>query len=151
MKMCFLLPAVGMLAGCAPPAGVPVFSSPSPLRDAAVGCWRLESSRGLFGRALPRTVVRLDTVPSRSGGMRMLLIPDPNPHMRDLNTWGTTADGDVLLLLFSGGFSGVDVRASLHGDRLRGRARTWEDVPSLSRRGAVRGVRVPCPPGSAPS
>lgn len=148
--MRFFLAAFGVLAGCAPPAGVQLSSSPSPVRDAVAGCWRVESSPGLLGRVLPPTLVRLDTAPSPFGGMRMLRIPRPDPAVPDLDGWGTTPGGDELVLSFSGGYSGVVVRASVHGSELRGRARSWEDVPAWPRRARVRGVRVPCPANAAP-
>lgn len=151
MKVRFLVAAAALLAGCVTPGGgVAVSSSPSPVRDAAVGCWRLASSPGLLGRPLPTTVVRLDTVVRPDGGMRMLLLPDPAPIVPPLHLWGTAGGGGALVLSFSNGFSGVVVRASLRGHQLKGRGRTWTDASLFARGGRVHGVRVPCPPLDEP-
>lgn len=147
-RIVLLVPALLALAACLPPPGVPYESFPSPTRDAALGCWRLESSPGVWGRPLESTLVRLDTVMTPSGVMRMHLIPAVEPR-RDMNRWGTTPRGDGVLLSFSNGFSGAVVRAKIQGDQLRGRGGTWADVPIPSRRGPVRGQRVPCPSGQA--
>jgi hypothetical protein len=144
MRIAFLIPLLVTAAACSLPPDVQISSSPSPVRDSAVGCWRLESSPGLWGRPLPPTLVRLDTARSRIGGMRMILIPAPDPR-RNLNYWGTSEDGTRLMLAFGSGFSGVVVHAAIRGDQLRGRGRTWVDVPAVPVRGPVRGVRVPCP------
>jgi hypothetical protein len=136
------------MAACVPPPSVPYGSSPSPVRDAAVGCWRLESSPGVWGRPLASTLVRLDTATTYHGVMRMHLIPAPESRV-DMNRWGTAEDGKGVVLSFSDGFGGVVVRATIRGDQLRGRGRTWADVPVLAIRGPVRGERVPCPSESA--
>jgi hypothetical protein len=144
VKIHLAFPVLLMAAACSFPPDVPMSPSPSPLRDAAVGCWQLESSPGLRGRPLEPTLVRLDTATTPFGVMRMHRIPATEPR-RDMNRWGIAADGEGVVLSFSSGFSGVVVRATIHGDQLRGRGRTWVDVPSIPRRGRVRGVRVPCP------
>lgn len=144
MRIGFLGPALLCLAACSLPPDVQISSSPSPVRDSALGCWRLESSPGLLGRPLDSTLVRLDTARTPYGDMRMLLIPDVGPP-RDMNHWGTTEAGDRLVLWFSNGFGGVVVRAAIRGDQLRGRGRTWVDTLTWFRRGRVRGERVPCP------
>ncbi|HYR07229.1 MAG TPA: hypothetical protein VEQ60_05660 [Longimicrobium sp.] len=148
MKIHLVFPVLLMAAACSFPPDVPLSPSPSPLRDAAVGCWRLESSPGLLGRPLEPTLVRLDTAVLSHGGLQMLLLPDPGLP-RDFNHWGTTEAGDKLLLSFSNGFGGVFVRASLRGDRLRGRGSGWYDYLTVGPRGRVRGERVPCPPEPA--
>jgi hypothetical protein len=144
MKIPFLLAVLLLSAACSPPPHVDISPSPSPVRSAAAGCWRLESSPGLLGRLLETTVVRLDTATYPDGRMRMLRIPDAD-GVRDMNHWGTTDGGERLVLSFSNGFGGVVVQATVDGDRLRGRARTWADTLVWVRRGRVRGVRVPCP------
>lgn len=137
-----LIPLLLAVAACAVPQ-VQVSTSPSPMREAAVGCWRLESSPGLLGRPLQSTLVRLDTVALPHGGLQMLPIPD-HGLPRDWSYWGTTEKGNRVMLWFGNGFHGILVRAAVRGDRLRGYGR-WADLHTWLYRGPVRGVRVPCP------
>jgi hypothetical protein len=148
VKIHLVVPVLLMAAACSFPPDVPLSPAPSPLRDAALGCWQLESSPGLRGRPLERTLVRLDTAKNRYGDMRMHLIPDV-AGSPDMNRWGTSEDGARLLLSFSNGFGGVFVRGSLRGDQLRGKGSGWYDYLTVGPRGRVRGVRVPCPAESA--
>jgi hypothetical protein len=127
--------------------GVQVSPSPSPMRDAAVGCWWLESSPGLLGRPLQSTLVRLDTVALPHGRLQMLLIPD-HGLPRDWSYWGTTEKGNRVMLWFGNGFHGILVRAAVRGDQMRGYGR-WADHQTWLRRGQVRGVRAPCPETAA--
>ena len=142
------LPLV-LVAACSMPPNVRLYSSPSPLREAAVGCWELESSPGLLGRPLHDVRVRLDTAAAKYEGMRMHLISDAAAPFDELNQWGTTQDGNVLQLWFNNGFAGSYVRVRIQGDQMRGRGRDWMDFLTFRRTGRVRGVRVPCPADSA--
>lgn len=137
-----------LLAGCViPPDELRYSAAPNRLRDHAAGCWRLESARHwLWGRLIPPMVVRLHTLPARHYGLAVEVFGE---RRRDFDQWGTYAGGDSLAIILNNGFSGVEIRALVQGDRLRGRGRGWSDViPSPSPRGTIRGERVPCPTGN---
>jgi hypothetical protein len=149
VKIYLVIPVLLMTSACSMPPHIQLSSSPSPMRASAVGCWQLDSSPGLLGRLLEPSLVRLDTAALGDGAMRMHVISPVREHGVDMNHWGMTAVGDHVVLRFSNGFGGVVVQAAIRGDELRGRGRTWVDIPAPPRRGRVRGVRVPCPSGSA--
>lgn len=146
MRVILLIPVLLMTSACSLPPKIQLSSSPSPLLVAsAVGCWQLESSPGLLGRPLRSTLVRLDTTVLGDGAMRMNQISPVREHGVDMNHWGMAEGRDRVVLRFSNGYGGVVVQAAIRGDELRGRGRTWVDIPAPPVRGRVRGVRVPCP------
>jgi hypothetical protein len=131
------------LLGCARP-------SPPPLadpqveharRDSLAGCWRVTYGHNAL-------IVRLDTSSrSQLGYYGMPLVVDTPLMSRDTRSWWGLTKPAGAWLLWGNGFTGLDLRMSVQGDTMRGRAYPFTDVhPALPISFSVRATHTVCPP-----
>ena len=141
-----------LIGGCEMPEPPLIpFARAQPVQRGVVGCWTLRFEDWHRDLALEDLRIRLDSIPLYSDTQSSWLFlavetqDSISAERFRRSGWAPVAQRPAIYGFIGDGHSGIHFDLAIQGETLQGRGSTYVDfVPSISRRGQIRGSRVPC-------